>query len=141
MGRLLLRLRLGLVVLLILWSVLAASSARPAYAATTWQATIGAESADKALQAQAFGPATITVKVGDTVNWTLTAFAHTVAFLSGGERPADIVPTGEDALQMFNPVVFFPSGGPTYDGSGFVNSGVLEAPGATFGLTFTKAGR
>jgi plastocyanin len=133
-------LRLGLVVLLTLWSVLAASSARPAYAATTWQATIGAESADKALQAQAFGPATITVKVGDTVNWTLTAFAHTVAFLSGGERPADIVPTGEDALQMFNPVVFFPSGGPTYDGSGFVNSGVLEAPGATFGLTFTKAG-
>jgi len=34
----------------------------------------------------------------------------------------------------------FPSGGPSYDGTGFVNSGLLEGKGKTFALTFTKAG-
>lgn len=34
----------------------------------------------------------------------------------------------------------FPSGGPNYDGTGLVNSGLLEGKGKTFALTFTKAG-
>ena len=106
----------------------------------TWQVKIGAESDSLALQAQAFGPGNITVNVGDTVNWTLQAFLHTVTFLSGGERPADVVPAGEDNLAMQNPVVAFPAGGPTYDGTGYVNSGVLQEKGATFALTFTRVG-
>src|SRR5690242_5818780 len=101
MSNLLLQLRAGLFCVLAFGSVLAPSSARAVYAATTWQAKIGAASGDKALQAQAFGPATLTVNVGDTVNWTLNAFDHTVSFLSGDERPPLIVPAGEDNLLMF----------------------------------------
>ncbi len=48
---------------------------------------------------------------------------------------------------IFNPKVAFPSGGATYDGSGFVNSGLLflrVPPGSqkppTYSLTFTKPG-
>ena len=40
-----------------------------------------------------------------------------------------------------NPKIAFPSGGPTYDGTGFVNSGILVLPNPhTFKLTFTKPG-
>jgi hypothetical protein len=51
-------------------------------------------------------------------------------------------------LLVFNPKVAFPTGGATYDGTGFVNSGVLVLnvpPGSkappSFKLTFTKAGK
>jgi plastocyanin len=135
------RLLLGLALALALSSgAFAAGAAQPARAPATWQVKIGAESPDQALQAQAYGPTTITVNVGDTVNWTLNAFVHTVTFLSGGERPADFVPAGADNLVMENPAVAFPSGGPTYDGTGFANSGTLQEKGAQFALTFTKAG-
>ena len=50
-------------------------------------------------------------------------------------------------MRYFNPRIAFPSGGNTYDGTGFVNSGILlftVKPGSTaapmFHLTFTKAG-
>jgi LPXTG-motif cell wall-anchored protein len=41
---------------------------------------------------------------------------------------------------MLNPMSSFPVGGPTYDGTGFVGSGILDGVGASFSLTFTKAG-
>jgi plastocyanin len=119
-------------------SALATSAARPTQDALTWQALIGGASADQALQAQAFLPTTLTINEGDTVSWTLNAFVHTVTFLSGGERPADVVPSDEGPL--LNPAVAFPAGGPSYDGTGFVNSGILDQKGATFSLTFTKPG-
>ena len=141
MGKAAPRLLLGMV---LAWamggSVLASRAARPPAAAVTWQVKIGAQSADQALQAQAYGPGTITVNAGDTVQWTLSAFLHTVTFLSGGARPVEVVPAGEDNLAMQNPAVSFPAGGPTYDGTGYVNSGILQEQGATFALTFTKAG-
>jgi plastocyanin len=127
-----------LVGLLLTLALSSAALARAALAATTWQVLIGGESADHALQAQAFLPTTLTINQGDTVTWKWNAFAHTVSFLSGGPRPPIVMPS--DAGWLFNPAVAFPSGGPSYDGTGFVNSGLLESKGSSFALTFTKAG-
>jgi LPXTG-motif cell wall-anchored protein len=115
--------------------------AAPAHVATTWNVTIGGESADHALQAQAFLPTSITINQDDTITWTMgAAFVHTVTFLSGGAVPPEPIPAGEDNLLMLNPQNAFPVGGPNYDGTGFVGSGVIDAKGKTFSLTFTKAG-
>jgi plastocyanin len=119
---------------------LAAGAARPTQAATTWQAGVGGESADHALQAQAFFPTTLTIDEGDTIAWTTNAdFVHTVTFLSGGAAPPVVTVEGGTVIQPA--ATAFPSGGPNYDGTGFVNSGLLEGKGKTFSLTFTKAGR
>lgn len=44
---------------------------------------------------------------------------------------------GPPAL-VYNLKIVFPAGGPTYDGTGYVSSGVLAIPKP---LTFTKPGR
>jgi plastocyanin len=41
---------------------------------------------------------------------------------------------------MLNPMSQFLVGGPNYDGTAFVGSGLITAKGTTFSLTFTKAG-
>jgi plastocyanin len=100
----------------------------------------------------AFYPHQLTIHVGNTVEW-IGGF-HTITF-----GPAAMIKQLEKSLFVpvprksgpplleFNPKVAFPSGGSTYDGTGFVNSGVLplnmppnsKAP-PSFKLTFTKAG-
>ena len=118
---------------------LAAGTARPAPAATTWQVGIGGESADHALQAQAFFPTSITINEGDTITWTMNPdFVHTVTFLSGSKAPP--VATSEGTTVFQPNETAYPAGGPNYDGTAFVNSGLLEGKGKTFSLTFTKAG-
>jgi plastocyanin len=138
MGKAVVRLLAGMLLAL---AVCGGVWARPMQAATTWQVKIGGESADHALQAQAFLPTSITIDEGDTINWTMNAaFVHTVTFLSGGPVPPEPIPAGEDGLLMLNPQNAFPVGGPNYDGTGFVGSGIIDAKGKTFALTFTKAG-
>ncbi len=45
-------------------------------------------------------------------------------------------------MLVFNPQVAFPVGGPAYDGTWFVNSGILVLPKPhPWALTFTKPGR
>jgi plastocyanin len=91
----------------------------------------------------AFFPENLRIHVGDTVRWS-PGF-HTVAFAPASEiqqlRQQFILPvpqkTGPPTL-MVNPKTAFPSGGSTYDGTGFWNSGLLES-GPTQ-LTFTKPG-
>jgi plastocyanin len=115
--------------------------AAPLHDATTLQVKIGGESADHALQAQGFFPTNITIDEGDTINWTMNAaFFHTVTFLSGNPPPPEPIPSGEGNLLMLNPMSQFPVGGPTYDGTTFVGSGLITAKGTNFSLTFTKAG-
>jgi LPXTG-motif cell wall-anchored protein len=115
--------------------------AAPSQQATSWNVLIGGESADHALQAQAFLPTNMTINEGDTINWTMNAaFVHTVTFLSGGPVPPEPIPSGEDGLLMLNPQNAFPVGGPNYDGTGFVGSGIIDAKGKSWSLTFTKAG-
>ena len=88
-----------------------------------------------------FIPDSQTVKVGDTIEWTTaTPTPHTVTF--GPLNP----PPGPG----FDPFAVPPSVPAPFDGTGFVNSGILTAsppggpvdPGAvtTFDLKFTKAG-
>jgi len=116
-----------------------AALAAPARDATTWHATVGGESADHALQAQAFLPTHITINQDDTITWTTGAdFVHTVTFLADGTPPPVVAPDGNQVIQPA--ATAFPAGGPSYDGTGFVNSGLLEGKGKTFALTFTKAG-
>ena len=71
----------------------------------------------------------VTVHAGDTVTWTNQSNnePHTVTLAPAGA----VFPT----LSPFSP----PSGGTVYDGTALVNSGVLP-PGASFSVTFTKAG-
>ncbi len=72
----------------------------------------------------------VDVAVGSTVTWTNLANnePHDVVFPVAGQTPPP-------SLSPFSP----PSGGTTYDGTTLVNSGVMP-PGASFSLTFTKAG-
>ncbi|HEX9371208.1 MAG TPA: plastocyanin/azurin family copper-binding protein, partial [Roseiflexaceae bacterium] len=118
---------------------LASGAARPTMAATTWRAGIGGETPDHAIQAQAFLPASLTIDEGDTVTWTMNPdFVHTVTFLSVKPQPPVVSVEGSTVFQPAETA--FPSGGPTYDGTSLVNSGLLEGKGKSFSLTFTKAG-
>lgn len=110
-----------------LFAALPAANSRAADTGVNWQVTAGSGTPDSAVMGNRFYPSTITIDVGDSITWTFMD-AHTVTFLSGGPQPFPISPqTGT------------PAGGPNYDGTGFVNSGIVE-PGGTFKLTFTKAG-
>jgi plastocyanin len=103
-------------------------------------------------QDMAFFPQRLTIHVGDTVEW-IGGF-HTVSF--GPEVLRDrlekqfVVPkrqTSGPPLLTLNPQVAFPSGGSSYNGTGFVSSGILflrvpqnsNAP-PTYRLTFTRPG-
>jgi plastocyanin len=94
---------------------------------------------DFSVVSNAFHPRTIDVAVGDTVTWQVRGF-HTVSFLSGQQPLALEVREGDKTY--FNPQVFFPSGGRTYDGTGYRNSGAPPEPPKpfTYSLTFAKAG-
>ncbi len=115
-------------------------AAQPAPAA--WKVTIGGETPDHGIQAQDYFPRTITINAGDTITWTkATLLPHTVHFLSGAERPHEVVPQ-KDGKLLFNPVVVNPQGGQTYDGTGIAASGFLpHEKGLKYTLTLTKPGR
>lgn len=99
-----------------------------------------------------FYPRHLTVHVGDTVEW-IGGF-HTITFgpeatLQQLEKSLFIpMPQASGPPKLvFNPKVVVPSGGSTYNGTGFVNSGILiftvpqnsKAP-PMFKLTFTQPG-
>jgi plastocyanin len=79
-------------------------------------------------------PETIFISEGDSVDWTNTGQyePHWITF----NKPDDLSFLGPEG---FNPIFFVPAGGPKFDGSGFVNSGPIEAH-KSYTLTFTKAG-
>jgi plastocyanin len=117
---------------------------RNADGTSSWAAQIGTSIPDA--DVVQFLPADISVKTGDTINWT-NGFAvpHTVTFTSGAADPALFSPAMQPAGPPFlaiNPKVFLPSGGNAYDGTGYVNSGILQkgTPFTTFSLKFTAAG-
>jgi plastocyanin len=113
----------------------------------------------KHLDFNGFFPSIVKINVGDSVSWSINGF-HTVSFLSGAPAPPPIMPSptlvvsGQlDAAkapfwfngqpqQIINPAVAFPSGGNTYDGTGFLSSGTPspEGPPKPFVVKFTKAG-
>jgi plastocyanin len=114
------------------------SPAPAAFAAQTFTVSACAQSTGADVQLNEFAPNQVTINVGDTVRWSLdsTEF-HDVVLLSGAPAP-DFVQAGPDGL-FINPAAAFPAGGPTYDGTGFVGSGLLNT-GDNYSLTFSKAG-
>jgi plastocyanin len=123
--------RFAIIILSIMASSLAITSCVVAASsnATTWNVLAGGQTPNMAVQGMGFYPGVITINEGDTINWTLGGnLAHTVSFLSGA---SPISPDSRDATT--------PSGGSTYNGTGFVSSGLL-IPGENYSLTFTKAG-
>jgi len=95
-----------------------------------------------------FNPAQLTIHADDAVVWH--GILHTVTFGPAAQiahlRQTLIVPVpqkGGPPILAFNPLVALPSGGNTYDGTGFVSSGLLTPTGPqvpSYKLTFTKAG-
>jgi plastocyanin len=125
-----------------------ATSTPNADGTTTWEATVGA-GGETPVRVQAFLPAELEVKVGDTVRWTHRAAGepHTVSFLGAGEvPPEDPVEQFADGSPKFvqNPLVLFPSGGNVWSGTGWVHSGFLNypqvSPETEFSLTFDTPG-
>jgi plastocyanin len=100
--------------------------------AQDWQVTVGAQSADRAVQVLQYYPAAITVNVGDTITWTdPTPEIHTVTFLAPGqERPE---------FDRGDPLQAQPQGTGQIDGNGYLNSGILEN-GQSFTATAAQPG-
>ena len=132
------RLAVGTTTAVLALAVVAPATTAVAAGGTAWQAGAGASTDTEAVQANSFLPRSLTVDVGDSITWTVNSGEfHTITFLSGADAPPLIVigPNGPD----INPAVAAPSGGPDYDGTGIVNSGLLFKGGQTT-VNFTKAG-
>ncbi|HET7264598.1 MAG TPA: plastocyanin/azurin family copper-binding protein [bacterium] len=110
-------------------------------AGTAWKVRVGADTPDHALQGQDFYPRSITINAGDSITWTKNVvIEHTVTFLSGATPPPPFLPQPDHRV-LVNPLVAFPQGGASYDGTGMASSGTIEAAGKSYTLTFTKPGR
>lgn len=112
-------------------------------AAQTWTVAVGGGVPGARVVANTFQPRTIEVSVGDTVTYVFTQpwAVHTVTFLSEEKRPELDVVQGNQVIG--NPRANFPSGGDTYDGTGYRNSGIkLRDPAQRrpYSLTFTRPG-
>ena len=119
-----------------------------------WRVRVAGMDEENRVDLQSFFPSTLTINAGDAIYFafpTPPGF-HTVTFLSDGEAPPLIVPDESAAPAspaagppklIINPEAAFPGGGDTYDGTGYVNSGldVVRLPDdPPFVLTFTTPG-
>lgn len=117
----------GALVVIVTFS-LAASGAR---AQQNWNAKVGGQSGDKAMQAVAFLPNELWIHAGDTITWTSASDdTHTVTFLTVGQ----IYPF--DFTQGCPPIS---ANGSSFDGSTCVASPPLTK-GQTFTVTFPTPG-
>jgi plastocyanin len=94
----------------------------------------------------------LVVPRGATVTWAMrdTFEIHTVTFTSGDKPPQFAVPEPQSngpPKVLLNPKALTPTNTTRYDGTGYVNSGLLFPPGnpgkspSSFRLTFTTPGR
>ncbi len=108
-------------------------------AATTWQATVGAQSKDLARQGLAFLPNELWVHVGDSIIWTFaTDEVHTVTFLKQDVSPQQTRPANTAGC----PGGLAPDGRTdnpsSFDGSTCVNSG--RQTDGSYTVSFPVAG-
>jgi plastocyanin len=100
---------------------------------------------------------TVTIHEGDTVEWETEGF-HTIDIPPVGQGDLPLIVPGPTVTGVndaagnpfwfngkvpslnFNPALFGPSGGSTYNGTARVDSGLPLGPPAGFKVTFTKAG-
>jgi plastocyanin len=112
------------------WLLLAALMVPVPIQAQTWQAAVGAQSADKAKQVVAFLPNEIWIHAGDTVNWTVGADEiHTLTFLT----------VGQVHLPFFVGCPGFSFGAASFDGSTCVSTPPMVS-GQTFSVMFPSPG-
>src|SRR5215213_3898613 len=117
-----------------------------------WKVRVAGMDEENLIDTQAFFPTEITINVGDAIYFefpTPPGF-HTVTFPSGQDVPtvfasdeAAGTPPGGPPKLIINPETALPSGQDTYDGTGFVNSGldIFRLPSdPPFMLTFTAPG-
>jgi plastocyanin len=116
-----------------MWLVLLCSSLAfsQVVQAQSWQASAGAQTPDKAVQALAFLPNEIWIHAGDSITWTFPVpEPHTVSFLTAGQvRPPALVGCPGTSVD-----------GSPYDGSACVNSGRITTVGTTYTVTFPEPG-
>src|SRR5579863_1607498 len=111
----------------------------PAKAQTTYNANVGGETKDQSVQADAFLPNELWLFEGDSIKWTFVPKneIHTVTLLMPGQvRPSAPPPAGPPF--MAQGVACGPAA--VYDGSACVSTPVGMSGGATFTVTFPKAG-
>jgi plastocyanin len=104
--------------------------------AESWRATVGAQSADKGVQALAFLPNEIWIHAGDDITWTFNADEqHSVTFLKIGQlRPTFAVGCGNGTVGGTTP------NGSSFDGLTCVNSGLIKDVGTTYTVVFPSPG-
>ncbi len=118
----------------------------------TYTVMVGAENPHKGVGINAYFPQSVTIHVGDTVQWLQNSNEiHTVTFLAGTTLPALIIPAEEAGFPptpsplLFNPIAVN-SAVPLddlYDGTTYANSGLMgreEGQVQEFSLTFTREG-
>ena len=117
-------------VLLAAFTVAVLSIPQTMQAQQDWQAAVGAQSSDKAHQAQAFLPNELWIHAGDTITWTAKADnIHTVTFLTATQ----VVPSFQAGCPGFSPSTT------SFDGSACISTPPLLR-GQTFSVLFPKAG-
>ena len=117
------------------------------------EVTLLAGAGQDTVSINAFFPASLRIRAGDTVTWKINSDEpHTATFLAGEPPPPDPIPIpdGGPTDIMLNPKSFFPSRAPdapveTYDGtayrnSGFLSNGTVVPPNESYSLTFDKPG-
>lgn len=136
-------LRLSVAVLVLLLSSIPIAGARAARIQNGPTLDVLVGWGDPTVAIEEFFPKTIRVAVGTTVTWTQGSLReHTVTFLAGERIPPQSIPQPEDPSlpEMRNPKAQFATlPGGSFDGSYFINSGVLEV-GETFSVTFGHVG-
>ncbi len=118
-----------------------------------WHVKVGGMDMDTRVDVQSFLPGEITVNAGDAVWFEFNVMmpgAHTVTFMSGDEAPVLEVPDPDAGTPLagpptfiLNPDVIFPTGGTSYDGTGYLTSGLdllFDPSMGPFVLTFTEPG-
>ncbi len=118
---------------------------------TVWRVKVGEMQMEEKTEYHAYFPGEITINEGDAIwfdfgmglAFTPPAFFPAVKFLQIIiPDPEQATPTAGPPTVILNPAVVFPAGGDTYDGTGYVSSGidVFRDPSQAYVLTFTKAG-
>ena len=121
----------ALVLVLLTTLVTATVAARQTPRPRTWQAVVGTQSKDQAIQGMMLLPNALWINVGDTVVWTAKgADIHTVTFLKPGQKRPPFNPN--------DPKQALPQGGSVYNGTSYYNSGLMSnMPGLPGGQSYT----
>ncbi len=117
------------------------------------EVTVLAGAGQDTVAINAYFPASLRIRAGDTVTWKINSNEpHFATFLAGEPPPPDPIPIpgGGPTDLMLNPKLAFPSRAPdapveTYDGtefrnSGFLSDGTVVPPGETYSLKFDTPG-